>query len=232
MLVFGLDCSVNHAGLVMLKDGVVYDAWFVTDVAKNRELAFDGVSFQDIQLTPKTKWEKLNEGCYESYRRQLVTESIVNCIMNQCISHGSKASVAIEDYAFLARNNSMTKIAEITGTIKSRLYKEGIQVRLHEPTVVKKWATGSGIGTKRMVYNAVVKAGFKIPEAYVKEGKKDIDGVATDIADAYVLADMLHTELMVRSGSKTIQELPANHRDCFLRVTKMNPVNLLSRTFE
>ena len=92
---------------------------------------------------------------------------------------------------------------------------------------------------KDMIEQASLK--FDIPEglAKIKRSKKkksglvieDLDGPATDLADAYFLARMLYTELEVRTGRILLSQLDEGERRIFLRVTKAYPVNILDRQF-
>lgn len=68
-------------------------------------------------------------------------------------------------------------------------------------------------------------------EYYIKEEIEEYAGIATDLADAFFLARMLRTELMLRSGEEDLKDLPENERRIFLRVTKALPENVLSRPF-
>ena len=147
--------------------------------------------------------------------------------------------VCIENYAFGSFSRAMTILAEITGVIKQELYIADAYVRLHEPSRIKKFATDNGNATKLEMIHAAVANNFIIdqrlyeqkPRIRYKKPIIDATGPGTDLADAYWMAEMLVTEVLVRAGHILIADLPENKREIFLSVTKQNPINLLVRPF-
>jgi Holliday junction resolvasome RuvABC endonuclease subunit len=94
--------------------------------------------------------------------------------------------VAIEGYAFAA-NSQAHKIGELGGIIKHYFWTQGIPTLIVSPTVLKKWITGKGVGSKGAVMVAVYKA-------LGVECKDD------NAADATVLAHMAYQAM---NGTRT-----------------------------
>ena len=72
---------------------------------------------------------------------------------------------------------------------------------------------------------------YNPPRAASRGGKQPKQNRTTseDLADAYALAMMVYTEVLIRSGNTLMKELHPKEVQVFNRVTKTYPVNLLDR---
>jgi Holliday junction resolvasome RuvABC endonuclease subunit len=77
-------------------------------------------------------------------------EFVTSCIMNVISQYPIEESVVIiEDYAYRARDTqSLTSIAEVSGTMRNKLFVGRRVFFDQSPTAVKKWFTGSGNADK------------------------------------------------------------------------------------
>jgi len=234
MRIFGLDISLDHGGMVVLDIcGKVFDYCFFTDIKNYAKVDPDHL----ILLSKKKKEEpketfrlrRLNEylnGLWDLQRR-------VKISWNSSLYYFS-----IEGYSYASQSTSICQIAELTGYLKHMIFEGGGYIRIHDPLTVKLFSTGKGNCTKKEVVEKALPY-FKISEGLIKrkvvkkEDKKveEFNGPSTDLADAYFLARMLYTELMLRKGTLTLDKLSENERRIFLRTTKAHPVNLLDRPF-
>jgi len=134
--------------------------------------------------------------------------------------------VAIEGYAYAATGR-VFEIGEFCGLIKYRIYRQGIKMRILEPTVVKLYATGKGNVDK-----------IHMCDEYEKynDGQINLDTLPQyktkeDIVDAYYICKLLRLELMLRRGLILLEQLTETEIRIFNRCTKQNPENILSRGF-
>lgn len=100
--------------------------------------------------------------------------------------------VYLEGYAYGGSGN-VFDIAEATSVLKQLLYHNGFEIRIVEPTVVKKSATGKGNANKFAMLEEFQKRRFDIKSKFV-EGTiaditdKKIPAPITDIIDAYFVS--------------------------------------------
>lgn len=88
--------------------------------------------------------------------------------------------IFIEDYAFAAKG-LVFKIAENTGLLKYKLYKNGNSVTTIAPSAVKKFASGKGNSDKNAMYAAFQKEGNINTIIDNKIGKSP----SADLVDSY-----------------------------------------------
>ncbi len=134
--------------------------------------------------------------------------------------------VALEDHAF-AGKAYVRNLAEVGGVLRLALWRGGVPFRSYLPEAVKIFATGKGNADKSDVLDAceeIWTADFR------RFGGRDEDAPG-NLADAFVLANLLQTELHVRSGAVSLDVLPERERRVFLRTTRTQPVNLLDVPF-
>lgn len=248
-IIIGIDLSLNHWGICSLdlESGQVFETGIMTDL----KMFFNTKSVTyEYHLKPWDK-KKENKNNFVARRRKRVSEYIWYCILLMlsrfCGKKGvlfgylpyENVYVAIEDYAFGLHSQGILENAEVCGILKNSLYGKGINLRLIDPSSMKKWATGKGHCLKKETVTAAWGEGFEFSTKLIKEVDRKVkketveefDGPGTDLADAYFLAQMLRTELLVREGSVEIKNLSEHRRDIFLRVTDRFPENLLVRPF-
>ena len=247
--IFGLDLSLKHWGLVELnEDGQVRNYWFMTDTRKYADadpihglyykapadLDVESENFRRVRLIKKYLGDRLGLGTEPG------------------TSYGlASAHVAVEAYGYATMSPKFAEIAEQTGIIKNWMLEEGAQIRLHDPDSVKLFGATNGHALKKDMVLAMIgsmpdrpgkdRASFfpsdLIKPIHKKIGLKnpkvvnDYDGPGTDLADAYWLAQLLRTEMMLRQGKITLANLSESQIRVFNRVTKAFPVNLLDRPF-
>lgn len=230
--IIGLDLSVNHAGIVVLKDNAI-DSYFINPKKKYSNL---NVSSTFIALPQRQKDVDIDN--YAEVRKLFIGNVISNLI-EQELTTQDNIYISLEDYAYGSHSAAMTSLAEMIGHIKAIIFNyQNAHIRLHDPNSVKKFATGNGIASKRLMVTSAKENGFDISEELIdvlkkktRTGEMEFDGPATDLADAFWLAKMLQLELALRAGTILLEDLLQHKRDLFLRVTKKNPINILARPF-
>lgn len=236
----GLDISANHVGMVA-RQGKDVRYRYITTVQKEAKHA-SGV----VESTLMLKANKfVGKGSYQVYRCRFIVDSILDFVLTN--SPQGNIYVAIEDYAYSSTTNSITVLAEITGCVKEAIINSlpNASIRLHSVTTLKKWAAGKGNAWKIDMFEAYKQAATT-PECFgdmlqyqqkVKKVKKatipstELKGVVTDLVDAWWLADLIRTEILVRDGNIVYNVLPKHQQEVFFLTTKAVPVNLLSRPF-
>ncbi len=238
-LIFGIDMSLNHFGIVCLdgETGEALDTFYTWDakkyVVEEPILALKGM------LSPiKEKGEQTAPFCHR--RLNIQSENVFYSILG-CLKHFGEDRdwyVGIEGYALNSKSNSIYQIGEMGGVVKYRLMIAGAKFRVHDPQSIKLYGTGMGFAKKPAMRDAAEKRGYRVPDSMFKDVKKkgspevvDLDGPGTDVCDAFFIADMVKTELDLRSGKKSLQNILPEQKRIFLRVTKAYPVNLLDRPF-
>jgi len=145
--------------------------------------------------------------------------------------------VNIEDYAVGAQSASVYQIGEAGGIIRHYFLRhiKRTQLRLTNPSSLASWIGKGAKSSKRFRIAKAHKEGFRIPKGLTKQvnvkGSPELDGPGTDLADAYWLADMVRTEVQLRLGTQALSDLPQHQRDVVNKVTKANPIGLLTRHF-
>jgi len=138
--------------------------------------------------------------------------------------------VAMEDYAFAATGR-VYHIGEFVGGLKILLYDSGKMLRMYEPTVLKKFATGKGNSDKVSMcdaYNTIAAASSGLLDL---PSLKEYASPKTDLVDAYYATKLLNLELLLRYGFVSLNNLSQTDISIFNRCTKSNPVNILARDF-
>lgn len=236
MKIFGQDLSLDHGGVVVLDTtGMVADYCFFTTVKK----------YADVDPSHSILLSKQEKDELKAIFRLRRMNEYLHGLMN--FEHRVSRLIppsyySIEGYSYgsAGSSTSICQIAELTGYIKHMIYEGGGRIRIHDPLSVKLFATNKGHCTKKDIVERA-RLAFSIPEGLVKrkmvkkKGEKEkveeYDGPATDIADAYFLAQMTFRELQIRNGKLLLDQLTEGERRIFLRVTKMYPVNVLDRPF-
>ena len=252
--VFGIGFSINSPAVVALdNDGKVFGCFFVNDTKKFLGIKCPLIE-SEYRAPRKRKTKKQEEEDLDLFRcrRNVETAQLLkNWIRQTAYSMNCDGILmSMEGYATGTTTARYLDIAEAAGFLKAYLLDPCVEhssdvelIRIHDPLTVKKWATGSAYSSKYHMRSA---CDFSVPEAFFKQGAKfklpvalpdgkvlthDISGPGADIIDAYQLAKMLWTELMIRSGRLLTKDLPDEQIEIFNRVTKSYPQSLLSRSF-
>lgn len=220
-LFVGLDLSVNRWGVVAMdRAGVVHDWRYMTSLKK-----YVGPHSESVPVKQKNE----DRDSFGASRRSTVASLVLGLIyewLPQCM-------VNIEHYAYAARGFTH-QIAEVGGIVRDGLWVNEIPYRETDPQSVQMWSGRGGNCTKLARVQEAQQRNCPVPlELWGsrKNGTGDLDGPATDIADAFFLADMLRVEVLLREGKVRLDELAQYERNVINRVTKANPVGLLNRPF-
>ena len=141
------------------------------------------------------------EGEYEHntdfYER--ITEEIMRRILFVIKNEDGKRKsclAVIEAYAFhIVHSSSITKLAEIGGVMRNKLWKENIPFVEVSPTSIKKWFAGKGTADKPEMWNKFQKI---VPEIKLDEWlpaaltPQKIPSPHQDIVDAFAAAHSIH----------------------------------------
>lgn len=221
MKLLGCDISPSHWAFVLLgeEDGPPLALRF----AHWKKVVVDTVSKAKSPVKPigyvlpkKPKRESLEDF---QVKRLLANYTIFRRIIVEL----EPSHVSIEGYAFGQRTSAYT-IGETTGLLKLIVYHTGIPMRIYSPNDVKIFATSKGNAEKDIVRDAI-KGQFDA-SPYVHGSCED---VSFDLADAFVLADLVRTEALLRVGKLRLDHLNEKAIRTFQRTTERNPVNLLGR---
>ena len=216
--ILGMDLSLGHAGFVELdpRGALVWYA-YVSNTASGASRGANGHRMP----TSKSKDRQV------AHMARLVWwESFLD---KEILRPRSPMYVGLEDYAYRAESNSAYQIGELGGMARILSWFRGAQLRLHDPLSMKMFATGSGNAEKDEVC-ASVRDQWGVDFARFNASEKNHD-VEYDLADAYVAARMVWTEVELRAGRMKLSDLDAKRVRVFNRVTKAYPVNLLDRDF-
>lgn len=135
------------------------------------------------------------------------------------------AHAALEDYA-LARMAFAHHLGEVGAVVRLLLWGRRIPFRVYDVQAVKLFATGNGNAEKAEV---VLACRDRWDLNFLEYGRTT--GAGGNLADAYVIAQLLRAELDLRSGRRSLEDLTDPERRVFTRTTKQHPVNLLSTDF-
>lgn len=101
-----------------------------------------------------------------------------------------KPTIYLEGYAYGASGN-VFDIAEATSVLKQLLFHNGFEIKIVEPSVVKKTATGKGNSNKFAMLDAFKSLGYNIESKFENIAEitdKKIPAPMTDIIDAYFVS--------------------------------------------
>ncbi len=221
-MIIGIDLSLNHAGLVQLDAGgrVVWWDW-VTDVRAASDRGGRGV------YLPRPKSEDKEQGSLE---RLVWWEKYIS----ELFVERDPFYVGIEGYAFRAEGNAAYQIGELGGLVRLAALHVGAKLRCPDPMSVKMFGASRGNATGAEVADAVraMTGGlFVAANPPQKAGKKQNALPEEDLSAAWVVAQMVWTELQLRAGSMRLDQLGEKQLQVFNRCTKSQPINLLARTW-
>jgi hypothetical protein len=134
--------------------------------------------------------------------------------------------VSIEGYA-LHGVGKLTNIVEATMLVKTMIYNNNTPLRIYTPSMIKKFATGNGTAGKVSMFNSYENE----PAVMDLSHLTPLQNPYEDIVDAYWVAKLLQTELKLRRGLLTLNELTVKRIEVFNAVSKSQPINLLVRDF-
>ena len=180
----GIDYSLTSPAICVYKeedggyfdfDGCVFHYLFNTE--RQRQLA-SGCGIDNLRAVPYPEWKT------EEERHEKLATWAYN-IVQGC------EEVFLEGYAFATSAQAgVRSIAENTGLLKHKLWKDKIPFKTYPPTVIKKFATGKGNANKEKMYEAFVDellTPVDLKERLTPKAKKIINPIS-DIVDSYFIA--------------------------------------------
>lgn len=101
---------------------------------------------------------------------------------------------AIEGYSYGSTGN-VFDIAENTGVLKHRLFKNNINIHIFPPTEIKKFATSKGNANKQGMFDAFLEQESVDFRTKINYTKTSIDNPVSDIVDAFYILKVLNEKL-------------------------------------
>jgi Holliday junction resolvasome RuvABC endonuclease subunit len=111
----------------------------------------------------------------------------------------SNRYVAVEDYSFGSKGRAVLQIAENASVFKNYLYHKNFNIRLLEPTTIKKFATDHGLAKKEMMWDATEEK-FPWFTKRIAEFKVG-DSPSSDMVDSLWILYMMWVELKIRNDN-------------------------------
>lgn len=235
-VVIGLDISLNHTGFTALniKTGEVCFYAYVTDKEKfvlRKQIC--------VCFTKRLKFNTNNTETREVVRSRLVRQWILNTIKDISTRNMIITHAAIEGFSFASASRSVYQIGGLVEGIKSLLYSRRILMRTYSPKTIQSWAGVSNVKHKVDMIHSAIYNGFAaldtdclLSVVKAKSGKDRVECPASDLADAYWLAHMLRTEILLRTGDMDLKkDLTDKRRKLLLNTTPKRKVNYLGYDF-
>lgn len=221
--VIGMDIALNHGAVVELTDGELSNFWYWTDIAGAAARSKRGKRLPIAEM---------NRSKDKHVRGMIRLAWIEHYIDKQILMKTDAAYVGIEDYA-LRMEQGAHQMGEVGGIARILCWFRGLKVRLHDPTTVKMFGAHDGTCQKDAIERAVaerwdVDFSSVNPPPSKPSGKVNRQ-TSEDLADAYVVAQMVWYEVQLRAGRLQMEDMHAKEIQVFNRTTKTYPINLLSR---
>lgn len=218
VVVQGMDLSLNHGAVVQLRNGALDTFWYYTDQAGSASRCH-GIGYR---LTLDGKADKHTK----AMKRLAWIEEWLDSVP---LASGPDY-VGVEDYA-LHEGQGAHQLGEVGGMARMLLWKRGVHFRLHDPVSVKMFATFNGGAPKDAIEAAVADRWGWDFGAYngPQTGKHPSRRTSEDLADAYTIAVLVWTEVLLRFGIIRLDQLQPKEIQVFNRVTATYPTSLLSR---
>ena len=181
----GIDYSLTSPAICVYieeKDGGHFDfdrcmLYYLSNTERQQQLAA-GSGVGNIIAEPYPEWN-----CEEERHEKLASwayQRVQGC-----------NEVYLEGYAFAtAAQAGVRSIAENTGLLKHKMWKNKISFMSYPPTVIKKFATGKGNANKEVMYEAFVDellTPTDLKERLTPKATK-VKNPVSDLVDAYFIA--------------------------------------------
>lgn len=214
----GLDLSLRGAGMAVMLDGKLHSATAWTDQK--------GIQKDYPKLLSWFKM-KANTESDRQHRIDLITRWVCGAVV---VAHklASNVHVAFEGYAFSKRTTGLSDIHELGGAIKGWLWSRGVPYRTYDPMSIKLAWTGKGTAEKA---DMVAACHLRFPDLKLEAMAARSVETAGNIADATLIAALLHEELELKAGRARLEDLREGMRRVMIRTTKSEPEALVSRSF-
>ena len=183
MKIAGIDYSLTSPAICVYKDenGGHFDFdrcvfHYLSNTEKQRQSAA-GSGLDNLRAEPYPEWQS------EEERHEKLATWAYN-IVQGC------EEVFLEGYAFATSVQAgVRSMAENTGLLKHKMWKNKLKFQTYPPTVIKKFATGKGNSNKEKMYEAFVDellTPTDLKEQLTPKAKKIINPIS-DIVDSYFI---------------------------------------------
>ena len=175
-----IDYSMTSPAMIICRREVISfpscQCFFLTDKPK---LAKD---FRpNLVGTLMPKWETFEE------RFDLISQWVFDNLPTDC------KIVGIEGYSFGSKGK-VFQIAENTGLLKHKFWKQQIPMKIVAPTEIKKFATGKGNATKQLLEECfVAQTGVNLREI-LGQSEKQMNP-SSDIIDSFFLLSLIYNNI-------------------------------------
>jgi hypothetical protein len=214
--------------MVELTEGELTNFWYVTDrVGSAKRSSTHGFRM------PPLKGERLQAG--------IVRLDAWSKFLKKHLEKTRPDFVGIEDYSLDSAHGAHYK-GELGGDARLLVYRAGVRLRLHDPSSMKMFVAHHGGADKTWIKSAVYSrwgqdfSRYDGPPPKKKKKKKANRApvkvnrqTSEDLADAFGMAMLIWTEVLLRSGELLLSTLHEKEVQVFNRVTKTYPVNILGR---
>lgn len=224
-VVVGIDQSANGSAAAVLEDGKLSHVLFFADTKKsaaewNRWTQIGSFLVEVVEpIKPKNSDDEVGK----TRRLRAIREQLSSFLRRTNPTH-----VAFEGYSMTKAPIASRVLGEVGGILRVLLADLGFPFRVYPVEAVKAFATGNAAAEKAEIILAC-RDRWDEPN-FTRFGKTD--GAAGNLADAYVIAQLLRLELRVRAGVEDVHQIDRVSRDVLLRVTpKRQPVPILETPF-
>lgn len=220
MRIQGWDIAPNHAGFIEIEDGHVLGLWFYTTLVEAAKRGKD-----HAERMPNLGTKDLDE-------RSLLRTLWIEDFIKRRVLESKPDFIGIEGYALDSSHGSHFT-GELGGSVRKLAYDSGAKVRIVDPMTVKMFAAHNGAAKKPQIRAAVLERwGMHFNDfdpTKKKMAKNQNTTTSEDLCDAFSIAKFVELEIELREGRQALDELHVKEIQCFNRVTKAYPVNLLGR---
>lgn len=224
-VVVGIDQSANGTAAALLRDGKLAHVLFFADTKKaavewNRRTQEGSFLVEVVEpIRPKTADDEVGK----ARRLRAIRDRLTSFLLRTNPTH-----VAFEGYSMTRAPIASRVLGEVGGILRVLLADLRFAYRVYPVEAVKTFATGKGDAEKAEMILAC-RDRWDEPN-FTRFGKTE--GAAGNLADAYVIAQLLRLELRVRAGLEDVHQIEKVSRDVLLRVTpKRQPVAILETPF-
>lgn len=220
-VVVGIDQSAAGTAAVELIDGRLNRIMFFADTKRKfREL---NRTIGGAVLIVEPVIVKGGDEVSKTVRLRLIRKELIRFVTLCNPTH-----VAFEDYSMTRAPIASRVLGEVGGLVRVLLADLGFPFRVYPIEAVKTFATGNGAAEKAEMILACRDRWDK--PNFTKYGKTE--GAAGNLADAYVIAQLLRLELRVRAGKEEIMSLDRVSREVLQRTTpKRQPIAIVDLPF-
>jgi Holliday junction resolvasome RuvABC endonuclease subunit len=218
-VVVGIDQSANGTAAVALVDGKIDRFLFFADTKKAFREIGPGSNYTIVEPVIV----KGDDEVAKTVRLRRIRDEL-----RRFVALANPTHVAFEGYSMTRAPVASRVLGEVGGIVRVLLADLRVRFRVYPVEAVKSFATGKANAEKADMILAC-RDRWEEPN-WLKYGKTE--GAAGNLADAYVIAQLLHLEIAVRGGRVVLEDLDADSRAVLQRVTpKRQPVAILDTPF-